>query len=92
MIADEFVSFVHNIQDVTSLSLLAFEEESKSEVNLDWIWKINDEARLDPPQLVDIPQPIINIPPVLPRLQTDSTLLDAEKHFNFLKNDCLGGR
>jgi hypothetical protein len=28
----------------------------------------------------------------LPRLQTDSTLLDAEKHFNFLKNECFGGR
>ena len=42
MIADEFVSFVHKIQDVTSLSSLAFEEESKSEINLDWIWKNDD--------------------------------------------------
>jgi hypothetical protein len=92
MIADEFVSFVHKIQDVTSLSLVAFEEESKSEVNLDWIWKNNDDARLDPPQPVNIPQLIVNILPVLPRLQTDSNLLDAEKHFNFLKNECFGGR
>jgi hypothetical protein len=37
--ADEFVALVHKVQDVTSLSSLAFdEEERKSQVDLDWIW------------------------------------------------------
>ncbi len=39
MVADKFVSLVHKIQDIVSLTSLAFEEESKTEVDLNWIWK-----------------------------------------------------
>jgi len=41
MTANNFASFVHKIQDTVSLNMIAFEEESKSEVDLSWIWKDN---------------------------------------------------
>jgi hypothetical protein len=84
--ADEFVKFVHKIQDIASLSSLAFDEESKSEVQLDWIWKNNEVAQPQPIPLV------VKIPPAVAKLQTDSVLLDAAKNFNFIKNECFGGR
>ena len=35
----------------------------------------------------------VNIPPpVNPKLKVDSMMLDAEKHYNFIKNECFGGR
>jgi hypothetical protein len=76
MMADEFVAFVHKVQDVISLSSLAFDdEERKSEVDLDWIWKDNKEAAANippaiakPPPVVvaNIPPSIVNPPPVVP--------------------------
>jgi hypothetical protein len=77
---------------VISLCSLGFEEESKSQVDLDWIWKENAGPAFIPPPLVNIPPAMANQPPALPRLQTDSKLLDPEKHFNFIKNECFGGR
>ncbi len=58
--ADEFVALVHNVQDVIRLSSLAFVEERKSEVNLDWIWKESIEA------VANIPPAIVNLPIVVP--------------------------
>ena len=39
MIADKFVRFVHRVQDIIALNKLASEEESKSQVDMNWIWK-----------------------------------------------------
>jgi hypothetical protein len=39
MRADKFVKFVHRIQDTIAFNNLASEEERKSEVDMDWIWK-----------------------------------------------------
>ena len=74
--ADEFVALVHKVQDVISLSSLAFDdEERKSEVDLDWIWKDNNAAVANiPPAIVNpppvfianIPPAIVNPPPVVP--------------------------
>ena len=88
MIADEFVGLVHKVQDVISLSSLAFDdEERKSEVDLDWIWKDNNEAVANnPPPVVAKP------PPVVPQKKINSKYIDSEKHFNFIKNKCFGGR
>ena len=60
MMADEFVGLVHKVQDVISLSSLAFDdEERKSEVDLDWIWKCNNEAVANkPPSVVGKPPPV----------------------------------
>ena len=38
MIADEFVKFIHRVQDIIALNNLASEEERKSQVDMDWIW------------------------------------------------------
>ena len=61
MIADEFVGLVHKVQDVISLSSLAFDdEERKSQVDLDWIWKDNNEAVANnPPPVVAKPPPVV---------------------------------
>ena len=39
MTGDKFVKFVHRVQDIIGLNNLASEEERKSEVDMDWIWK-----------------------------------------------------
>ena len=39
MTAKIFVEFVHRVQDIIGLNKLASEEERKSEVDMDWIWK-----------------------------------------------------
>jgi hypothetical protein len=39
MAADKFVKFVHRVQDIIALNNLASEEERKSNVDMDWIWK-----------------------------------------------------
>ena len=47
MIADLFVKFVHRVQDIIGLNNLASEEERKSEVDMDWIWKdVNPEVEI----------------------------------------------
>ena len=66
--ADEFVALVHKVQDVISLSSLAFDdEERKSAVDLDWIWKDNKEAvdNIPPPIVKPPPVVVANIPPVV---------------------------
>ena len=58
--ADEFVDLVHKVQDVISLSSLAFiEEERKSDVDLDWIWKENNEVVANIPPVIVNPQPVV---------------------------------
>ena len=85
--ADEFIGLVHKVQDVISLSSLAFdEEERKSQVDLDWIWKDNNEA------VANKPPAIVNPPPVVPKHKINSKFIDSEKHYNFIKNECFGGR
>ncbi len=67
--ADEFFALVHKVQDVISLSSLAFdEEERKSQVDLDWIWKDNNEAVANNPPANAKPPPVVvvNPPPVVP--------------------------
>jgi len=60
MMADEFVDLVHKVQDVISLSSLAFiEEERKSDVDLDWIWKENNEVVANIPPVIVNPQPVV---------------------------------
>ncbi len=59
MIADEFVSFVHKIQDVIQFTSLFSDEESKTQVDLDWIWKKIEEPPIQPPA------PLVNIPPII---------------------------
>ena len=86
--ADEFVAFIHKIQDITTF--YSFEEESKTSVDLDWIWKENLEKIqkiIIPPLFVNIP-----IPHVSPKLVIDSKLMDSVKHFDFIKNQCFNGR
>jgi hypothetical protein len=39
MTANNFVKFVHKIQDIIALNKLGSEEERKSTVDMDWIWK-----------------------------------------------------
>jgi len=63
MMADEFVGLVHKVQDVILLSSLSFvEEERKSQVDLDWIWKDNNQAAANKPP----PVAVVNPPPVVP--------------------------
>ena len=59
MMADEFVSFVHKIQDVIQFTSLFSDEESKSQVDLDWIWKNIEDAPIQPPA------PLFNKPPII---------------------------
>ncbi len=64
--ADEFVALVHKVQDVISLSSLAFdEEERKSQVDLDWIWKDNNEAVANNPLANAKPPPVVDVNPPL---------------------------
>ncbi len=62
MTADNFASFVHKIQDTVSLNMIAFEEESKSEVDLSWIWKDNEGGQ----QIVQPLKAVQMLPPLKP--------------------------
>jgi hypothetical protein len=44
MTANNFVKFVHRVQDIIGLNKLASEEERKSNVDMDWIWKDLNQA------------------------------------------------
>ena len=74
MKADKFVAFIHKIQDLSSF--YSFEEERKTQIDLDWIW--NEQV----PNIV-LPAPVF---PVSPKLSIDSKMIDPEKHFDFIKN------
>ena len=67
MTANIFVKFVHRVQDIINLNKLASEEERKSNVDMDWIWKdLNQAEEIEPLQAVQVlPPPAL---PVQPRL------------------------
>ena len=61
------MKFVHRVQDIIDLNNLASEEERKSEVDMDWIWKdVNPPVEIQPLQAVLVLAPPVQ--PVAPKL------------------------
>ena len=84
MMADEFIKLVHRVQDITA----SFDklEESKTEVDLNWIWNA-DSIIESIPSIFNLPNPEEET-----KLEVDSKLINPEKDSQFIKKKCFKGR